>query len=230
MLVCIEGMDGVGKTSIIDILKKELDFKKYEKSIENLLNLDFSKCKDITYNVCSNYSKKVEAMYFLLGFMTVYEKSREENIIMDRGILSTYYFSNNNDSNFLFESFFENKIYPDLNIILYADIEERIKRIISRNPDDEDLLKKRIYKNGYDKYFECISKYDLNSIIINNTNMTLEETANICKRIIKIIITNQCSELLNILSIKNIELQKNICYNEFESIVSNYEQEKIKKR
>ena len=39
------------------------------------------------------------------------------------------------------------------------------------------MFKKRLYVDGYDKYFEALTKYNVSYLLINNENLPLEETS-----------------------------------------------------
>ena len=66
---------------------------------------------------------------------------------------------------------------PDLTIALYASVEKRFNIIKNRNIPDDYLKKKRLYIDGYDKYFEALTKYNMPYLLINNENLSLEETS-----------------------------------------------------
>ena len=54
-----------------------------------LLNLDKEQSQQITEKIYSEpYTKKLQAMFYLLGFVSVIEESKKDNIIMDRGFVS----------------------------------------------------------------------------------------------------------------------------------------------
>lgn len=66
---------------------------------------------------------------------------------------------------------------PDLKIVLYVSVEKRINRIKNRNIPDDYLKKKRLCVDSYDKYFEALTKYNMPYLLINNENLSLEETS-----------------------------------------------------
>ena len=39
------------------------------------------------------------------------------------------------------------------------------------------MFKKRLYVDGYDKYFEALTKYNMPYLLINDENFLLEETS-----------------------------------------------------
>lgn len=51
MLISIEGLDGVGKTTISNAIMKSLNISLVEKPIRNLLDIDDNQSKKITQNI-----------------------------------------------------------------------------------------------------------------------------------------------------------------------------------
>ena len=209
MLISIEGMDGVGKSTITKRVSKTLDIPLVEKPIDRLLCLDKEHSNIITEKIYSDYSSNVQGMYYLLGYLSALEDSKKEDIIMDRSFLSTYYFSYNEENAPLFDIIANYYGLPDLTIILYASIDERIKRIKRRNSSDVDLNKKRLYIDDYTKFFEGIKKYNMPYLVINNEKLQEEDTDLLVSTIVKLIIENK-ENLDNLKSIFSIENMKSI--------------------
>ena len=65
---------------------------------------------------------------------------------------------------------------PDLTVILYADGEVRRNRIIDRNPNDPDLNKDIFTNEKYCKAIEFVKRYEMNYMLIDNTNMSCAQT------------------------------------------------------
>ena len=122
-------------------------------------------------------------MYYLLGYVGIIESKKE--CIMDRGFISTYYFSYNEETSNLFDFVANNYGFPDLTILLYASIDERVKRISQRDSFDEDLKRNRIYRDNYDKYFDAIKKYNIPHIVINTENLTEDEVLSLTLKLLK---------------------------------------------
>ena len=209
MLISIEGMDGVGKSTITKRVSKALDIPLVEKPIDRLLCLDKEHSNIITEKIYSDYSSNVQGMYYLLGYLSALEDSKKEDIIRDRSFLSTYYFSYNEENAPLFDIIANYYGLPDLTIILYASIDERIKRIKKRNSSDVDLNKKRLCIDDYTKFFEGIKKYNMPYLVINNEKLQAEDTALLVSTIVKLIIENK-ENLDNLKSIFSIENMKSI--------------------
>ena len=129
MLISVEGLDGVGKSTISKALSSSLNIPIAEKPIKKLLYLSDEQSKKITEKIYGSYSSNIQAMYYLMGYLSVLEDSKKFDLLMDRGFLSTYYFSYNVENSSLFDMFVQNYGLPDITIVLYATVESRIKRI-----------------------------------------------------------------------------------------------------
>lgn len=235
MLISIEGMDGVGKSSVLSHVSSSLEIPIVEKPMKRLLSLDDSHSREITHKIYGKYSKNIQAMYYLMGYLTVLEDSKKEDLLLDRGFMSTYYFSYCEETATVFDMFVYNYGLPDVTILLYASIEERIKRIKDRNASDNDLKKQRIYTDGYDKHFEAIKKYNIPCLVINTENLSVTETSNLVLKIINMVKNNRntLDVLKEIFSIDNIDSMENFSFQYINQLIdsqisSNVSNEKVK--
>ena len=218
MLICFEGLDGVGKSTIAKTISKEMNIRLLEKPLKSLLELSPEQSKGITERIYSSYSPRLQSMYYLMGYLSVLEDAQKENVIFDRGLLSTYYFSCNDSTEFLFDSIVGNCGTPDLTIILYASIEERLKRIKSRDSEDKDLNKKRLYVDGYLKYFEGVNRYNMPYYLINTEHLNQQEVENLCKKIVSAFLKDNKpnSAIQQLLSIESMEELSKMSYNDLD--------------
>lgn len=223
MLVSVEGLDGVGKSTITNHLASFLNMPIAEKPIKKLLYLDDEQSKKITEKIYGCYSSNIQAMYYLTGYLSVLEDAKKDDILMDRGFLSTYYFSYNKENSALFDMFVMNYGVPDLTIVLYASVEERIKRIKNRDISDDDLKKKRIYVDGYDKYFEALKKYNMPYLLINNENLSLEETSSLVLTLLELVMAKieNFDILKDLFSIENLFINSQYSFQEITELISN---------
>lgn len=207
MLISIEGLDGVGKSSLVTTLSQSTQFTVIEKPIKSLLELTPNQSNHIKEKIYGNYSSNIQAMYYLLGYLSALEDGNNQNYILDRGFLSTYYFSFCQENSELFDFFAYNYGFPDLTIVLYASINERINRIYGRNNIDKDLKKKRIYTDNYEKYLEAIHKYNIPHIAINTEKFTKEEVSKLVIKILNLWMQDgeYRNKILDIFHIDNLE-------------------------
>ena len=223
MLISIEGLDGVGKTGVAKALAEKFDYPLIAKANRRLYGITKEQSDQIAGKIYNQYSTNMQALYYLIGYLSVLEDGKKQDYISDRSILSTYYFSCCEENQALFDFFANNYGFPDLTIILYASAEERIRRIINRDQFDSDLKKERVYKNGYTKYFDAIAKYNVPYLLVNTERINQEEVIDITSRLIKI--WNKDLEarsyIQSIFNINNIEQLKNYSYQELLNILDN---------
>lgn len=184
MIISIEGMDGVGKTTVAKSIERDFKFKYVKNEIKDLLEMDDEKFLRISEKIFNNCDYKIKTWYAALGDIYTLEKYRNENIIMDRHILLNYFFNGDKVTEDIFKVQVQTFGKPDLTIVLRASAETRIKRIIERDPNDPDLLDKRKWVYGYDKIIDFLERYNYNYAIINTENLSKEETLEKCKEII----------------------------------------------
>lgn len=216
MIISVEGLDGVGKSTLTSILSSELKMPIISKPIKSLLELTPDQSKNITNKIYESYSKNLQAMYYLLGYLSALEDGKNGSYILDRGFISTYYFSCNEENIELFDFFALNYGFPELTILLYASIEERIKRITNRSSLDKDLMKTRIYKDDYTKHFEAIRRYNIPYITINTEKMNELEVVNIVLNAIRLWKNGDDDRkfVMNLFSIDNLQSSNNLTYQE----------------
>lgn len=188
MIISIEGMDGSGKTTISKRIAEKIGYKYIEKPLKEYLHLS-----DLEYEtICQKVyllNDDLKALFFgfsnLLGI-----QCKQKNIILDKHILSTYFWNGTKLNEQLFDFLVSIGIFPDLTIILYSSVENRIHHIKIRNNDDKDLLDPQKMSFGYDKMLYFVEKSKKPYVFINGDNLTFDE---IVDRIINIIAV--CSRL-----------------------------------
>ena len=184
MIVSIEGMDGVGKTTLAKNIEKELNYKYVKEPLKELLEIDDNHLKRILNKIFTSTNSKIEAWYKGLGDIYALEHYKNDNIIIDRHILLNYFWNGNKETEDIFKVQVNTFGKPDLTIILVATPETRMKRIFERNPKDKDLFEERKREYGYDKMIDFLERYKYNYVIVDTENLSKEETLEKCKKII----------------------------------------------
>lgn len=185
MIIAIEGMDGVGKTTVAKSIEKELNFKYVKEPLKEIFEIDDTQIEKISKKIFSSNNEKLISWYLALGDVYALENYKNNNVILDRHILLNYYWNGNKQSEEIFNTQIKMFGKPDLTIILYASPKVRMKRISSRNPNDSDLKNENMMKNGYDKLLKFVKKYNYNYTLVNTDNLSIQEVIAECLKIIK---------------------------------------------
>lgn len=178
MHIAIEGMDGVGKTTVSKILAKKLNFKFIEKPLHYLFDeneefTNYIRIRDYINEQVEN--EALRAWFYGLGNIFLLHKFQNENIITDRHFLSNYYWCGGSKTEPIFEYMIELIGKPDHTFLLYASIEEAKRRIKNRDPMDPDLKKVKLYEESKLKMQSFLQKYKMNYTLIDTTNLSVEK-------------------------------------------------------
>lgn len=179
MIVAVEGMDGVGKTEISNHISKQHGFTFIEKPLHYFYNdgadanyADLMKVANRMYDIDDGVLK---SWYIALGNIYVARMFQNENIVIDRHLVSNYYWNGSIDSDPVFKALIETSGTPDLTVLLYATPKTRMERLKKRDKDDPDLSDPEKKDDGYNKMVYFLEKYNLPYIVINTENRTLDE-------------------------------------------------------
>lgn len=184
MKVAIEGMDGSGKTTVAKAVAQNTGYKYLERPIENFFGLDPKTYDDMCIKMWDMNEPNKTLWFFGLGHLLAVSGSENQNVILDRHILSTYFWDGNEENKNVFQSLVDCGVLPDLTIILYADVETRINRIKERDSKDADLILDKVYEEGYAKMLEFAEKYNMPYVIINTEGRTLDSIIDECTKIV----------------------------------------------
>lgn len=185
MRVALEGMDGSGKSTIAKMLAPDLGFVHYQQKMVDKYGMDQNFYNHFMKCVRNSNNKKLGTIFYALRCMIDVDEEENDNSIVERSIISLYYFEHENLNDKEWDLLLGLGVIPDLTIILYASVDERIKRIMKRNPNDKDLTNEEALQDGYDIMLEFAKKYDIPYIGIDTTDKSIEEVKIICENIIK---------------------------------------------
>lgn len=155
MEIIMEGMDGVGKTTIAKKLCKKYHFKYVDRPLQHLFSIgELGSKDDIDFqnrlNKIFKEDNKIQAWITGLGDIYNAIKYKGENVIIDRGIISNYFWNGNKENELIFKTINDLIGFPDMTIVLYASLETRLNRIRTRNINDKDLFDSDVYRlDGY---------------------------------------------------------------------------------
>lgn len=183
MMIAIEGMDGVGKTEISKHIAKQYGFIFIEKPLHYFYNdgaehkyADLMKVAERMYDINDNM---IKSWYFSLGNIYVARMFKNENVVIDRHLVSNYYWNGDLESEPIFESLIATSGVPDLTILLYATPKTRLERLRKRDKEDPDLSDPDKMDDGYNKMIYFVEKFKLPYIVIDTENKTLDEVKQI---------------------------------------------------
>ncbi len=184
MIVSIEGMDGVGKTTVARNIEKDLGFVYVKDPLKELFELSDENLSKISNKVFNSKNDRLIALYLALGDCYALSEYQNMNVIMDRHVLLNYFWNGNSDTESIFKMQVDCFGKPDLTILLLASPQTRRKRIRSRNPNDPDLKKRRMFKEDYSIILDFLEKYGYNYVPVDTEQLSIEDMVLQCKRII----------------------------------------------
>ncbi|OLS22509.1 MAG: Thymidylate kinase [Candidatus Heimdallarchaeota archaeon LC_3] len=178
MHIAIEGMDGVGKTTVAGLLAKKLDFSLVEKPLHFLLDeegsfTNYIKIRDYINLQINNDA--LRAWFYGLGNIFLYHKFKNENIITDRHLVSNYYWCGTEETETIFQNIINIIGRPDFTILLFASKEVGQKRIINRDPNDSDVEKTELYAESKTKMEDFLNKFDMEFVSIDTSFLSPED-------------------------------------------------------
>ena len=177
MHIAIEGMDGVGKTSTAKLLAEKLGFTFIEKPLHYILDEEGMKnYLKITSYINDNMGKEITSAFYGLGNIYTSNIAKEKSIVTDRHLASNYCWNGTEENHQYFDYLVKICGKPNYTFVLYAPAKERERRIRSRNPNDPDLKNKVFDDRQDDKLASFLKEYKMPHCIVNNAQMSLEET------------------------------------------------------
>lgn len=181
--IAIEGMDGVGKTTVCKLLSSKTGYTFVTKPLHYLLDLEENVGWPVYFrvrNMVNNSSNRdFSAWFYGLSNIYLYEKFKNQNIITDRHIVSNYCWSGNQVNMDIYDLIIKKIGFPTLTVILYADENTIRSRLIKRNSNDKDL--KRISKTEkvYEKMISFCELKHFPYIVIDTSKLSPEQITNI---------------------------------------------------
>jgi len=177
MHIAIEGIDGVGKSSVSKKIAEILGFIYVEKPLHYLFDegdglKNYIRIRDFV----NKQSDRVFTSWFYgLGNIYTLMRFKGENIITDRHLLSNYSWSGTSESEPVFDLLVQKIGCPDITFILYASPETVLKRISSRDENDNDKSKVQYIPELYNKMELFCIKHKMLYEIIQTDNLSFEE-------------------------------------------------------
>ncbi len=201
MKIAIEGMDGVGKTTIAQELAKRNNYTYIGNAIHQLFGITD---KDSSYYKMFQSKEDeiflrsgndiIRAWLCSLGNIYTATQVKDKDIIVDRHILSNFQQNGTRENIKIYQTLIELIGIPDMSVILYASPEVRLERIYNRNKEDKDLRDKSIITDEYNKMIKFAKKFKMPYIVINTERKSIE---NIIQEIEEKVIKRNQEVLIN---------------------------------
>ena len=176
--IAVEGMDGVGKTTVCKLLSKKLGYEFVTKPIHFLTDADdnnwpnYIRARDIANN---SDNHDFSAWFYGLGNIYTYELFKNKNIITDRHIVSNYCWSGSQSNMDIYDLVLKKIGKPTLTIILYASEETIRNRLLSRDTKDNDFKKVSKTETVYEKMISFCELKHFNYVVIDTNKLSPEE-------------------------------------------------------
>lgn len=188
MKIAIEGMDGVGKSTIAKKIAKSLGYVYLDKPLKELFQtekINGEELLSIISNKIYDFDEEIiKAWFFGMGNIYSFLKYKNEDLIIDRHFASNYFWNGTSETNCIFENMIDLIGVPDLTIVLYASVKTRLERIYSRNSNDYDLKDAEKHVDGYDKILNFLNSFSVPHVFVNTENKTEDEVYTEVKDII----------------------------------------------
>ncbi len=189
--ISIEGMDGVGKTSVCCKLSEKLGYEFVEKPFHYLLDdagiteegeLPFETYRKLARTVNKNPNRNFTAMFYALGSLYMYERFKDSCIVTDRHLASNYAWSGSDYNSDIYELIISKIGKPKLTVILYAPkqvIEERLQK---RSITDPNLAKAGKTEEIYSRMIDFCEKKGFDYLLIDTSDKSIDEVVNLIEK------------------------------------------------
>ena len=180
MHISIEGMDGVGKTTVCKIVARCLGYEFIEKPLKYL----FDKSGDSNYKYIrdqiNNQPDRVLSAWFY-AFSNIYLCStfKNKNIVTDRHILSNYCWSGEDESEDVYGLLLRKIQMPDYTFIIYANKKSIACRLKERDENDSDFRKVELAEDKYKKMEGFCKTHRIPYVLLDSSNKTAQQVADI---------------------------------------------------
>ncbi len=182
MRIAIEGMDGVGKTTLAKQLAEILNYEYIEKPFKILfsnMNLSDDDIKNMEWKLYETEDEAIMTLFYGIGLLYGTRCIQLDNVIYDRHFVSNYYWHSVPETEALHKEFIRLCGIPDLTVLLKATVATRMKRICNRDCVDKDISNSAMYDYGYDKMEIFLKNNNFKYIIIDTENLTQKEVVDI---------------------------------------------------
>jgi deoxyadenosine/deoxycytidine kinase len=206
-MIVIDGVVGVGKSTLMEILTKEMGLVAYEEPVVNNPILD-----KFYYNR-ERYSFPLQIFFLNERFRNIKMASQQPNAVLDRSIYGDLIFAkmlkDNGEMSIeefniylnLFHNMIEHCKAPKLMIYLEISPEEAMKRIAKRGRSYEQVVEKEYWIKLNKNYQEYFAQYQFSPVLTINVDHLDFETNQADRQYVLSLIDKK---------LKSLEIQKEV--------------------
>ena len=176
-------MDGVGKSTVCQLLAEKTGYTFVTKPLHYLTDSDDSKdwpnyfrARDIANN---SENRDFSAWFYGLGSIYSYERFKNQNIITDRHIVSNYCWSGVPSNMDIFDLLIKKLGAPTLTVILYANEDTVRSRLLKRDLTDSDLKRVDKTEKVYERMISFCELKHFPYIVIDTSKLNPEQIVDI---------------------------------------------------
>ena len=182
MIIAIEGMDGVGKSTCAKSLAKFLDYEYVATPVQSFFkggaeNPEFKNTMNIMYNMTDSVVKS-----YFIGLGNLIACRNKNNLILDRHFASNYFWNGTKDSEIVFRHLVDLIGKPDMTFLLKGSVDTRLKRLYKRDPNGWDLKDKEKHVLGHDKMEDFLIRFEIPYIPVDTDTMNQQQVFDFVKR------------------------------------------------
>jgi thymidylate kinase len=180
--IAIEGMDGVGKTTVGKRLADKLHFKFVEKPLHYIFDSEgrftnYIRIRDYINQQVDNDA--LRAWFYGFGNIYLYHKFKGENIVTDRHLLSNYFWCGEENTEPIYQCLIDLIGKPDYTFLLWATQKAGEARLRKRDTDDHDVEKTTLYKKSRKKMEGFLIRYNMKYKTIDTTHLSVDEVVEV---------------------------------------------------
>lgn len=182
MIIAVEGMDGVGKTTCAKSLATFLGYEYIATPIQTFFkggvsNPEFKNSMNIMYNMTDSVVKA-----YFIGLGNLVACRNKDNIVLDRHFASNYFWNGTKESEIVFKNLIELAGKPDITLLLKGSVETRLYRLNQRDPKGWDLKDKEKHVLGHDKMEDFLIRFEIPYIALDTDKMDSQQVLETAKR------------------------------------------------
>lgn len=173
-IICIDGVVGVGKSTLSEILSKELGIEMFEKPVLN------NPLLDKFYHNKERYSFPLQVFFLNKRFEMLKEAEKKSSCVMDRSIYGDVIFAKmlmeegnmTKEEYDIYEELLNNMLQhisaPKLMIYLKSSVDKAIEKIKKRGRDYEQIVERKYWEDLNRHYRDYFNNYNLSKVIVFN--------------------------------------------------------------